>query len=188
MEKDTVPPEASGIAVTDQIKNDSAESIVKACPPEMISALSSSVKIDVLESTDGINERTSIEATNKETADPVQTGRDKLIQSYLDSENNRLKQQRPLLNKILDFTKFQIIISNIVILIITVAVVCCYAFSDSGKNELSHLFDFLKYYVGAVLVEFVGMIFFITKNVFSSSNTKIIEKMLDTNSKEKNNN
>lgn len=125
------------------------------------------------EEIDGVNAR--VEAGMIET-------RAKLVNHYINCEKGRLEQQRPLLESVLNINKTLIWLFNIVISIITVSViVLCFVKSDT--SILGGLFDFLKYYVGAVVVELIGMLFFIVRGVFSFDYKKIMESVLNTETK-----
>lgn len=106
----------------------------------------------------------------------------KLINLYIDCEKERLNQQKPLLESVIKLTKTLIWLFNIVIGLITVSVIIL-CFVQSDTSILQSLFDFLKYYVGAVLVELIGMLIFIVKGVFSSNYNKIMESVLGFDSK-----
>lgn len=41
--------------------------------------------------------------------------------------------------------------------------------NDLTNESIEVLFDFLKYYIGVVIVEFLAMLFFIVKYVFDKS-------------------
>lgn len=106
----------------------------------------------------------------------------KLINLYIDCEKKRLEQQKPLLESVIKLTKTLIWLFNVVIGLITISViVLCFVHSDT--SILQSLFNFLKYYVGAVLVELIGMLIFIVKGVFSSNYNKIMESVLKPDSK-----
>ena len=94
----------------------------------------------------------------------------------------RLNQQKPLLESVIKLTKTLIWLFNIVIGLITASVIIL-CFVQSDTSILQNLFDFLKYYVGAVLVELIGMLIFIVKGVFSSNYNKIMESVLGFDSK-----
>ena len=130
-------------------------------------------RVDYQEEIDDVNTR--VEAEMVET-------RAKLVNHYIECEKGRLEQQRPLLMSVIKINTTLIWLFNIVIGIITIsAIVLCFVQSDT--SILDGLFDFLKYYVGAVVVELIGMLFFIVRGVFSFDYKKIMESVLNTETK-----
>lgn len=130
-------------------------------------------KVAYQDEIDGVNAR--VEAAMIDS-------RAKLVNLYIDCEKERLEQQKPLLESVIKVNKTLIWLFNIVISIITISViVLCFVQSDT--SILEGLFDFLKYYVGAVVVELIGMLFFIVRGVFSSNYNKIMENVLKPESK-----
>ena len=112
---------------------------------------------------------------------PSGNAQGKLVDQYIKADNQRLEQQTSLLEKILRLTWVQVWLFNGVILVMIGAVmVRMFVF---GESDFTGLFDFLKYYVGAVLVELLGMLAFISKSIFSSSYDKIMEKVSTVSSK-----
>ena len=86
------------------------------------------------------------------------------------SEEARIKQQKPLQISLLVFVGIQLIFFNGIICALVV-----YFFRLNDQSIIGHILDFLKYYVGAVLVELIGMIMFITKSTFTSPAQDIIK-------------
>lgn len=65
---------------------------------------------------------------------------------------------------------FQLIFFNIIILIIVLAVTSNFSFFRNIDSQMSiQLFEFLKYYISATIVELLGMLIFILHYVFSDS-------------------
>ena len=98
----------------------------------------------------------------------------KLLNILDQSEKERLKQQRPLRNCLLWFIGLQMLVFNAVI-----GYIVFYVCKEIDLDVISKVLDFLIYYIGAVLVELIGMIWFITKSTFSSSSKEIIKGFLD---------
>lgn len=106
-----------------------------------------------------------------------QEAQDKLIDAYAQVINQQLILQRPLSAWIIVLFGLQLLILNGIIVFLIV--ICM-------KNDatLPILLDFLKYYIGAVVVELLGLVAIIIKSTFSSSLPKIIEKVISSNKKE----
>lgn len=98
----------------------------------------------------------------------------KLLNILDQSEKERLKQQKPLRNCLLWFIGLQMLVFNVVI-----GYIVFYVCKEIKLDVISKVMDFLIYYIGAVLVELIGMIWFITKSTFSSSSKEIIKGLLD---------
>lgn len=122
-----------------------------------------------------------ISDANQKAKEPILDARIKLTNLYIECEQKRLEQQKPLLVSIVGLTKTLIWLFNGVIGFITVAVIIL-CFVKSDVSILERLFDFLKYYVGAVLVELTGMLLFVAKSVFSSNYRKILDNVLNVKS------
>ena len=123
-----------------------------------------------------------IDGINAKVEAAMIDSRAKLVNLYIDCEKERLIQQRPLLISVIKLNQILIWLFNIVISIITISVIVL-SFVQSDTSILKDLFDFLKYYVGAVVVELIGMLFFIVRGVFTSNYNKIIESVLKSESK-----
>lgn len=125
-----------------------------------------------------------IDGVNAKAEAAMIDSRAKLINLYIDCEKERLEQQKPLLEAIIRINSTLVWLFNIIIALITAAViVLCFLRSDI--NVLGDLLNFLKYYVGAVVVELIGMLFFIVRGIFSSNYNKVIESVLKPESKKK---
>lgn len=94
------------------------------------------------------------------------------------SETERLKQQEPLRNWLIFFVGLQLVAFNIVIGYM-VYKMC----SDLDAQIISSILDFCKYYIGAVFLELIGMIWFITRSTFTSTSKDIIKGFIDRISK-----
>lgn len=98
----------------------------------------------------------------------------RIVHIYSQSEDKRIESQKPLREAVTSLVKWQLAIFNFIIL--GVVIVSLYL---GGADVISGLFDFLKYYLGATLVELLGMLYFITKKTFSPNSIEQILKNLD---------
>lgn len=89
------------------------------------------------------------------------------------SEEARLSQQKPLLVTIVVCVGAQLLLFNVVIILLIVQ-----WWGTENATIVTGLLEFLKYYIGAVVVELIGMIVFITKSTFTSYAGKMIEKLI----------
>lgn len=94
-----------------------------------------------------------------------------------DSEKARLEKQKPVLYWVIVFVGSQLFVFNAII-----AFVIWSAATNSSNENFALIFEFLKYYIGAVLVELIGMIVFITQSTFKSV-TKQMLKIVSNNVK-----
>lgn len=134
--------------------------------------------------------RESISDSSKQKSDiasPQKTGDEKVreinnntIDTFLklvsDSEEKRLNRQKPLQNCILIFVGMQLLFFNGIMVALVVRL-----FSTSNVEVIKSTLDFLKYYVGAVLVEMIGMIVFITRSTFTTLSREIISGIFRKN-------
>ena len=123
----------------------------------------------------------AIGKVNNEFESAMIDSRAKLINLYIHCEEQRLSQQSPLLQSVINMTTTLIKAFNWVIGILSVAVIA-FCFWQGDSTTLQSLLDFLKYYIGAVIAELIGLIIFIAKGVFSSNYEKIIEKVFGSDS------
>ena len=103
---------------------------------------------------------------------------DKLIAAYTQVVKQQLKLQRPLSAWIIALFGIQPLILNGIIVFLIV--VCM-----KSETLMPLLFEFLRYYIGAVVVELLGLVAIIIKSTFSSSLPKIVEKMFSSNRKDR---
>ena len=102
--------------------------------------------------------------------------REALLGSYIKEEGLRQQRQKPITIAIIILLSVQLILFNVLIFILVLNG------AKTIESEIfSHLLDFLKYYIGAVVVELLGLIATITANTFSSNLSKNISKMFYEN-------
>lgn len=74
----------------------------------------------------------------------------------------------------------QMILVSIPILMVFVNICLDIPFMKTiEKEQIQTLFSFLKYYIGAIIVEFIAMLFFIVKYVFDKSIVDLTKAMTD---------
>lgn len=85
-----------------------------------------------------------------------------------------------LMNYIIIILSVQLGFFLLIALVLTIAT----CVNPSGFEKIANsIFDFLKYYASAVLVEFITMLFFIVKFVFDKSIVTLISKLFDKGDK-----
>ena len=97
-----------------------------------------------------------------------------LIGTYQESEKARIDRQPHLLKWVVCLTSFQLVVFNVVI-----ACTGWFTFQNGNVTIAELYFDILKYYIGATVVELIGMIWFVTKGTFSSDHIKSIDHMVN---------
>lgn len=103
-----------------------------------------------------------------------------IIKAYTDHELERVKRQKWLLWAVVLLTAGQLIFFNYVIyLTLTQSFQTAQLETISNLDVINNLFEILKYYIGATVVELIGMVLFITKGTFSSDHVKTMELMLN---------
>lgn len=87
---------------------------------------------------------------------------------YKKSESQRLELRAKLTNAIKHIIWFQLLFFNIVVGVIVSSVTLKFSVFREIDTELAiQLFEFLKYYISATIVELLGMLGFILHYVFS---------------------
>lgn len=115
-----------------------------------------------------------IDDANSKAIDALNNAKFAIIRSYSENEKERAKRQKPLLYIVVLLTALQLIAFNLVIGSIVI-----HSFQTKDSTIILQLFEILKYYIGATVVELIGMIWFITRDTFSSNHTKMMELMFN---------
>lgn len=98
------------------------------------------------------------------------------IETHRQSESQKFELRGELTIAIKHIIWFQLLFFNLMVLLIVSSVTLKIPFfKDIGTELAMELFDFLKYYIGATIVELLGMLVFILHYVFSPY--KILEKL-----------
>lgn len=116
--------------------------------------------------------KTIIDSANARAVDILNDAKLAIIKSYAKNEKERAERQKPLLWVIVGLTALQLIAFNAIIAMIAFA-----AFKTENSEIVLHLFEILKYYIGATVVELIGLVWFITRDTFSSNHIKMMKLM-----------
>lgn len=98
--------------------------------------------------------------------------KNQVIKSFVKGENQRLSLQKPISNWVFIIFSIQLVIFNFIIFYLILKYL-----PNLNEESLKLLLDFLKYYIGAVVVEIIGFISIVLKSTFSFNTKKIIENM-----------
>lgn len=159
------------IKVTDleAIENESLnkDSFSKFVIDALTNEIPQTTKIDIPKETPA-NEKIDTFNKNAENA---------IVDAYIKGENLRLDRQKPIIVFISVMLIVQLLAFNTLIFILVFS-----SFSIVAKQTtlFVELLDFLKYYIGAVVVELIGIMVIITKNTFSLHLGKSIEKIMSS--------
>ena len=123
--------------------------------------------------------KTIIDDANAKAVDILNDAKLAIIKSYAKNEKERAERQKPLLWIVVGLTALQLIAFNVII-----AMIACAAFKTENSEIILQLFEILKYYIGATVVELIGMVWFITRDTFSSNHIKMMKLMFTDNSHE----
>ena len=103
-----------------------------------------------------------------------------LTPELLKDETQKRAFKERLMRYILIILSVQLGIFLLVVLAFAFA--CCFKTSftkDISIEQLKHIVEFLKYYISAVIVEFIAMLFFIVKFVFDKSIVGLIKQLFN---------
>ncbi len=121
----------------------------------------------------------SIAATLKQKEENEKT----IIEQFVENEKQNRTFKPKVFRAVCCFAVFQLLVMAIIILIIIIGLVVGdsnFWFIHKIDNAIcKDLFDFLKYYISATIVELLGMLYFIVKQVFGNN----VAKMFETNQK-----
>lgn len=125
--------------------------------------------------------------SSKSKDEKVDTANDKAqfatINAYTNHELERVRRQKWLLGAVVLLTAGQLIFFNYMIYMTVSQSFLVSQLETINIDVVNNLFDILKYYIGATVVELIGMILFITKGTFSSDHVKTMELILKGKSK-----
>ena len=135
--------------------------------------LLSQVPTDV--TVDFSNQPVPVEAIINKDNDKAKTA---IVSAYTDNETERVKRQKWLLWAVVILTGIQLVFFNLII---------CYVVRQSFQTEIldiiNNMFDILKYYIGATVVELIGMIVFVVSSTFSTSHFEAMKLLYHTEGK-----
>ncbi len=98
--------------------------------------------------------------------------KNQVIKSFVKGENQRLSLQKPISNWIFIIFSVQLVVFNFIIFYLILRYL-----PNSNAETLKLLLGFLKYYIGAVVVEIIGFISIVLKSTFSFNTNKIVENI-----------
>lgn len=101
-----------------------------------------------------------------------------IIKAYADNEMERVKRQKWLLIAVVFLAACQLIFFNRIIYQTVLQSIELAKMEMVNGDIVQNLFNILKYYIGATVVELIGMIVFITKGTFTSDHVKTMELVL----------
>lgn len=101
-----------------------------------------------------------------------------IIKAYTEHEIARVKRQKWLLLVIVLLTAGQLVFFNYIIYLTITKSFQTAQLEALNTDVINNLFTILKYYIGATIVELIGMIWFITKGTFSSDHVKTMLSVL----------
>lgn len=153
-----------------------------SCEDELSKRLQQSVPQSV---TLDFNERPAIDVTQAKIATENDKFQLAVIDAYTDNEKARVKRQRWLFGVLVVFTGAQLWFFNKVINT-TVSSSFEIIMQHEQFDLLTDLYDILKFYIGATVVELIGMIATVTAGTFSSSHVKTMNMLLKSSKDKKN--
>lgn len=169
MSEETKNIQTEVIEETSSLENDSSfsnfnyNSFIEALTKE----IPDTTKIDIPKEKSAENK---IDSFNKNAENAI-------VDAYKKSENLRLKRQKPIMIAIMVMLIVQLCAFNTLIFILLYK---SFTIISIESNLFTELLDFLKYYVGAVIVELIGLMLVITKNTFSLHLGKTIDKIISS--------
>lgn len=98
--------------------------------------------------------------------------KNQVIKSFINGENQRLSLQKPISNWVFIIFSVQLVVFNFIIFYLIFKYL-----PNLNEESLKLLLDFLKYYIGAVIVEIIGFISIVLKSTFSFNTKKIVENI-----------
>lgn len=100
--------------------------------------------------------------------------------------NENETQKRQFKEKLMKYIQIVLIIQLIVVGVSFLAIIVSVCFGVSHKvfvDNLGSILNFLQYYITAIIVEFIAMLFFIVKFVFDKSIVELLSNTIDKKNK-----
>ena len=120
----------------------------------------------------------NIPATKKITG-ANEKAKQALVNSFNKSEKSRIDLQKPLFFVVLGSFAVQLLAFNIIIGVLVFRGTGNIEVTKINLDVFSELLNFLRYYIGAVVVEIIGLTTIIVKNAFSLHSNQMMSKLLD---------
>ena len=111
-----------------------------------------------------------ITQANIKAGDIINNAKAAVLLAYINNENARTERQQPLFNAIKLFTGIQLGVFNVIVVLTVV-----WSFINGESGTIVLMFDILKYYMGATVVELIGMVVYIVSVTFSKDHMKIMK-------------
>ena len=103
-------------------------------------------------------------------ADKVNEYNNDILRAYIKSEEQHLKQQKPVAIIIAVVLGIQLVLFNVLIYLV--------ALKDFDIETRTLLLNFMKYYIGAVIVEMLSMCWIVVRGVYTLSIGKMAEHII----------
>lgn len=103
---------------------------------------------------------------------------DAIANAFSKSEAERMEQQKPLLISIIALVAIQLLAFNYIIHLLVSKII-----TSTDTALITALLDFLKYYIGAVIVELVGLVVLVANTTFSMHPSKMLESIIQNRKK-----
>ena len=101
-----------------------------------------------------------------------------IIKTYTEHEVARLQRPKYLLLAIVLLTAGELVFFNYIIYFTITASFQSAQLETLNADVINNLFTILKYFIGATIVELIGMLWFITKGTYSSDHIKTMLSVL----------
>ena len=162
------------MAILDEKNSSSAE--VKSAEDLMISEVPSKPRVD-LPASPKVEVDDIINSENDKAMDALKHAKLAIINTFIKNENERGKLQIPLIKTIVNFLGTQLFFSNIIVILVIIL-----SFIGTS-SDLSQVFDLLKLYISGTAIELIGMLWFVTRYTFSGDHSKLMQYLLNTETK-----
>ena len=168
-----------GVDKVDKDANNSAKDALNWVE-DLVKDVPKRIKMDIPETESQYTANNAINHHNEGVMDTLEDAKIAAIRSFTINENERAKRQRPLLIAILVITAIQCVFFNVLM-----GGVAFFILKMEEPEVLYQLFEILKWYIGATVVEFIGIIAFIVRATFSNDHMKVLYLILQGEEKTK---
>lgn len=135
-------------------------------------------RLDIPDTPTSLSDQQIIEA-NLRAGEIINSAKIAVINSYISHEGTRIENRKPILRIVAWLTLLQIVTFNALM-----GIIIFLSFKNTNIEIQLKLFDILKYYIGATVVELIGMLTFITTATFSSNHFKTMKLIFEENKKQ----
>ena len=152
-------------------KNDGTEEIIE----QFVSFFPKSLQLDISDT------KKSKKKSEEKINNANESIEEKIVDAFVASEEQKTSRQKPIANYVLIIFAMQLIAFNLIMFFIVYKTI-----NHFETHNFLEIIEFLKYYVGAVVVELIALVTIIVKGSFTLKSNSIVEQIVKRKNKDEN--